>query len=71
MASIRWQLAVIVALTIPVFLTVAMAMRGRMGRASAAAKEKISHQSGDRKQLSGVRNCESLRQRGDGSRPFL
>ena len=32
MASIRWQLAVIVALTIPVFLTVAMAMRGRMGR---------------------------------------
>ena len=43
MASIRWQLAVIVALTIPVFLTVAMAMRGRMGRASAAAKEKIGH----------------------------
>ena len=43
MASIRWQLAVIVALTIPVFLVVVMTMRRRMSRASAAAKEKTGY----------------------------
>ena len=32
MVSIRWELAVIVALTIPVFLTVVMTMRRSMGR---------------------------------------
>ena len=40
MAMIRWELAVIVALTIPVFLIVVMTMRRSMGRASKAAKEK-------------------------------
>ena len=43
MGSIRWELAVIVALTIPVFLVVVMTMRRRMGQASRAAKEKIAH----------------------------
>ena len=43
MISIRWQLALVVALTIPVFLIVVMTMRKRMGRASAAAKEKVGH----------------------------
>ena len=43
MLTIRWELAVIVALTIPVFLLVIMAMRKSMGRASALAKEKIGH----------------------------
>ncbi|MBQ2854154.1 MAG: ABC transporter ATP-binding protein [Oscillospiraceae bacterium] len=43
MASIRWELAVIVALTIPVFLVVVMTMRKRMSRASRASKEKIAH----------------------------
>jgi len=42
MASIRWELAVIVALTIPVFLTV-VTMRRRMSLASKASKEKIAH----------------------------
>lgn len=61
MASIRWQLAVIVALTIPVFLTVAMAMRGRMGRASAAAKEKIGHINQETESsLSGVRTAKAF-----------
>lgn len=61
MASIRWQLAVIVALTIPVFLTVAMAMRGRMGRASAAAKEKIGHINQEiESSLSGVRTAKAF-----------
>ncbi len=43
MGSIRWQLALVVAATIPVFLIVVMTMRRRMGRASRAAKEKTGH----------------------------
>jgi len=43
MGSIRWELAVIVALTIPVFLVVVMTMRKRMSMASKAAKEKVAH----------------------------
>ena len=43
MAGIQWQLALVVGLTIPVFLLVVMTMRRRMGRASRAAKEKTGH----------------------------
>ncbi len=43
MVSIRWELAVIVALMIPVFLAVVMAMRKSMSRASKASKEKTGH----------------------------
>ena len=43
MGSIRWELAVVVALMIPVFLIVVMAMRRSMGRASRVAKEKTAH----------------------------
>ena len=43
MGSIRWELAVIVALMIPVFLIVVMTMRRSMGRASRVAKEKTAH----------------------------
>ena len=43
MGSIRWELALVVALTIPVFLVVVMTMRRRMGQASKVAKEKIAH----------------------------
>ena len=43
MVSIRWELAVIVALMIPVFLIVVMTMRKSMGRASRASKEKTGH----------------------------
>ena len=43
MARIQWRLAVVVALMIPVFLTVVMTMRGRMARASQVAKEKVGH----------------------------
>ena len=43
MVSIRWELALVVALTIPVFLAVVMTMRRSMSRASAAAKEKTGH----------------------------
>ena len=61
MASIRWQLAVIVALTIPVFLAVVMTMRGRMGRASAAAKDKVGHINQEiESSLSGVRTAKAF-----------
>ena len=43
MFSIRWELALIVALTIPVFLMVVMTMRHRMSLASKASKEKVAH----------------------------
>ena len=43
MARIRWQLALVVALMIPVCLAVVMAMRRRMANASRASKEKTGH----------------------------
>lgn len=61
MISIRWQLAVIVALTIPVFLTVVMMMRRRMARASAATKEKTGHINQEiESSLSGVRTAKAF-----------
>ena len=61
MAKIRWQLAVIVALTIPVFLVVVMTMRKRMSRASAAAKEKTGHINQEiDSSLSGVRTAKAF-----------
>ena len=61
MGSIRWQLAVVVALTIPVFLFVVMLLRGRMGRASAAAKEKTGHINQEiESSLSGVRTAKAF-----------
>ena len=61
MAKIRWQLAVIVALTIPVFLVVVMTMRKRMSRASAAAKEKTGHINQQiESSLSGVRTAKAF-----------
>ena len=43
MVSIRWQLALVVAMMIPVFLVVVMSMRKNMSRASRLAKEKTGH----------------------------
>ena len=61
MGSIRWQLAVVVALTIPVFLVVVMTMRRRMSRASAAAKEKTGHINQEiESSLSGVRTAKAF-----------
>ncbi len=61
MASIRWELAVIVALTIPVFLTVVMTLRGRMSRASRASKEKVAHINQEiESSLSGVRTAKAF-----------
>ena len=41
MVTIRWELALIVALMIPVFLTVVMMLRRSMGRASRERKQKV------------------------------
>ncbi len=61
MASIRWQLVIPVALTIPVFLIVVMAMRRRLGRASAAAKEKTGHINQEiESSLSGIRTTKAF-----------
>ena len=61
MGSIRWELALVVMLTIPVFLIVVMSMRRRMGRASAAAKEKTGHINQEiESSLSGFRTAKAF-----------
>ena len=61
MASIRWELALIVALTIPVFLAVVMTMRRRMSLASRASKEKIAHINQEiESSLSGFRTAKAF-----------
>ena len=61
MISIRWELALVVALTIPVFLVVVMTMRKRMGKASRAAKEKTGHINQEiESSLSGVRTAKAF-----------
>ena len=71
MASIRWQLALVVALTIPVFLTVAMTMRQRMAQASAVAKEKTGHINQEiESSLSGFRTAKAFANEAAESRRF-
>ena len=61
MVLIRWELALVVALMIPVFLIVVMTMRKRMGRASAAAKEKTAHINQEiESSLSGFRTAKAF-----------
>ena len=61
MLSVRWELALVVALTIPVFLAVAMVMRKRIARASVGAKEKTGHINQEiESSLSGVRTAKAF-----------
>ena len=61
MGSIRWELALVVAMMIPIFLIVVMAMRRSMGRASRAAKEKTAHINQEiESSLSGVRTAKAF-----------
>jgi len=61
MGSIRWQLAVVVALTIPVFLLVVMTLRKRMSNASRAAKQKTGHINAEiESSLSGIRTAKAF-----------
>ncbi|MDO5151810.1 MAG: ABC transporter ATP-binding protein [Eubacteriales bacterium] len=71
MGSIRWQLAVVVALMIPVFLAVVMAMRSRMSRVSAATKEKTGHINQEiESSLSGIRTTKAFANEAVESRRF-
>ena len=61
MGSIRWELAVVVALMIPVFLVVVMVMRRSMGIASRATKEKTAHINQEiESSLSGFRTAKAF-----------
>ena len=61
MVSIRWELAVVVALMIPVFLAVVMTMRRRMSNAARKAKEKTGHINQEiETSLSGVRTAKAF-----------
>ena len=61
MGSIRWELALVVAATIPVFLIVVFALRRSMSRASRAAKEKTAHINQEiESSLSGIRTAKAF-----------
>ena len=61
MAKIQWRLAVVVALTIPIFLVVVMSMRRRMAKASRASKEKTAHINQEiESSLSGFRTAKAF-----------
>jgi len=61
MGSIRWELAVVVALMIPIFLVVVMTMRRSMGRASRATKEKTAYINQEiESSLSGFRTAKAF-----------
>ncbi len=61
MATIRWELALVVALMIPVCLVIVMTMRRRMSAASRAAKEKTGHINQEiESSLSGVRTAKAF-----------
>ena len=61
MASIRWELALVVGLTIPVFLVVVMAMRRGMSKASKERKQKVGHINTEiESSLSGARTAKAF-----------
>ena len=61
MATIRWELALVVAALIPIFLVVVFSMRGRMGRASVQVKQKVGHINTEiESSLSGIRTAKAF-----------
>ena len=61
MASVRWELALVVAATIPVFLAVVMSMRRSMAKASRASKEKTGYINQEiESSLSGFRTAKAF-----------
>ncbi len=61
MACIRWELALVVGLMIPVFLLVIMTTRRSMGKASKAVKEKTGHINTEiESSLSGIRTAKAF-----------
>ncbi len=61
MGTIQWQLALVVAVMIPIFLLTVMLMRRSMGRASKAVKEKTAHINTEiESSLSGIRTAKAF-----------
>ena len=61
MAKIQWRLAIVVALTIPIFLIVVMSMRRAMAKASRVSKEKTAHINQEiESSLSGFRTAKAF-----------
>ena len=61
MGSIQWQLALVVAVMIPIFIVVIMSMRSSMSRASAAVKQKTGHINAEiESSLSGIRTAKAF-----------
>ena len=61
LSTIRWELALVVALMIPICLAVVMTMRRRMSAASKAAKEKTGHINQEiESSLSGFRTAKAF-----------
>ncbi len=61
MATIRWELALVVAATIPIFFIVLMALRRSMGKTSRAMKQKTGHINQEiESSLSGVRTAKAF-----------
>lgn len=61
MASIWWQLALVVGLMIPIFLILIMLMRRSMGKASAEVKKKTGHINTEiESSLSGIRTAKAF-----------
>ena len=61
MASIRWELALVVAVMVPIFLAVVMSMRENMGRASKNVKQKVGHINTEiESSLSGIRTAKAF-----------
>ena len=59
--NIQWRLAIVVALTIPLFLCVIMTMRRSMGRASRESKKKTGHINTEiESSLSGIRTAKAF-----------
>ena len=61
MAVIRWELALVVGLLIPLFLLVVLLLRRRMSRVSAGVKEKVGHINSEiESSLSGIRTAKAF-----------
>ena len=61
MATIRWQLALVVAVMVPIFLAVVLSMRKRMMEASRKTKEKVAYINQEiESSLSGVRTAKAF-----------
>ncbi len=61
MSTIQWRLALIVAITIPIFLVIVMSLRRSMSRASKAVKQKTGHINQEiESSLSGIRTAKAF-----------